>query len=231
MSGKPVCVVVGVGPGLGEAYARQFADAGWKVVVMSRTPNEALAREIDGLAIACDATDDDSVRAAMESAAAEAGPVHTLVWNVGSGVFGTIDDVGVDALELAWRTNVRGLFVATQAVLPGMRDAGEGNILVTSATAALRGKPFTTAFAAGKAGQKSLCESLARQLGPEGVHVAMIVVDGMVDLPKTRERMPEKPDEFFVSPAGTAAVALHLAQQPRNAWTFQLEVRPHVESW
>jgi len=216
---------------LGEAYARQFADEGWKVVVMSRKPNEALADELGGIAISCDATDDDSVKAAMRKAAADAGPIHTLIWNVGSGVFGTIDDVGVDALELAWRTNVRGLFVAAQTVLPDMREAGEGNIIVTSATAALRGKPFTTAFAAGKAGQKSLCESLARQLGPQGIHVAMIVVDGMVDLPSSRKRMPEKPDEFFVGPAETAAVALHLARQPRRAWTFQLEVRPHIENW
>ena len=233
MSEAKVCVVVGVGPGLGEAYARAFAGAGWRVAVMSRSAEklEGLAEELGGIAVACDATDDDSVRAAFARVADELGPVHTLVWNVGSGVWGDIDSIEVDGMELAWRTNCRGLFVAGQAVVGGMRGAGEGNILVTGATASLRGKPFTTAFAAGKAAQRSLCQSLARKLWPEGVHVALIIVDGMVDLPSTRERMPDKGDEVFVGPDETAAVALHLAQQPRRAWTFELEVRPHVENW
>lgn len=231
MSGGPVCVVVGVGPGLGEAYARQFAAEGWRVVVMSRKPNEALAQELGGLAVPCDATDDASIEAAFARVAAEMGPVHTLIWNVGSGIFGKLDEVGVDAMEMAWRTNVRGLFVAAKVVVGSMREAGEGNIIVTSATAALRGKPFTTAFAAGKAAQKSLCESLARTLWPEGIHVALIVIDGMVDLPRTRQNMPQRPDQDFVGPAETALTALHLARQPRRAWTFQLEVRPHVENW
>lgn len=231
MTPPPVCAVVGVGPGLGEAYCRQFAAAGWRVAVLSRKPDTALADELGGVAVSCDATSDDSVQAALHAVADQLGPVHTLIWNVGSATWGKIDEIDVQGLELAWRTNVRGLFVATQTVLPGMRAAGQGNLLITSATAALRGKPFTTAFAAGKAGQKSLAESLARTLGPEGIHVGLIVVDGLVDLEKTRARMPDRPDEAFVDPAAVAATALHLARQDRRAWTFQLEVRPHVESW
>ena len=94
-----------------------------------------------------------------------------------------------------------------------------------------RGKPFTTAFAAGKAAQRSLCQSLARQLGPEGIHVALIIIDGMVDLPASRQRFADRPDAAWVSPDGYADVLLFLAKQDRRAWTFELEVRPHVESW
>ena len=228
-----VCVVVGVGPGLGEAYARAFSTAGWKLAVMSRSADrlKGLADELGGIAVACDVTDDDSIQRAFAEVEQELGPVHTLIWNVGSGVWGDIDSVNVDGLELAWRTNTRGLFVATQSVLPKMRESGDGNIIVTGATASLRGKPFTTAFAAGKAAQRSLCQSLARTLWPEGIHVALIIIDGMVDLPRTRERMPDKPDEEFVGPAETAQIALHLARQPRRAWTFELEARPHLENW
>ncbi len=233
MTEKKVCAVVGVGPGLGEAYARAFAEAGWSVALLARSAGklEALAEELGGLAVPCDVTDDAAIGAAVDAIEAELGPIHTLVWNVGSGVFGDLDAIGVDAMELAWRTNARGLFVAAQRVVGGMREAGEGNILVTGATASLRGKPFTTAFAAGKAAQRSLCESLARQLWPEGVHVALIIVDGLVDLPSVRARMPDRDDASFVGPAETAQIALHLARQPRRAWSFQVEARPSVESW
>jgi len=231
MSDAPVCVVVGVGPGLGEALARRFAAAGWRVALMARTVSKvvALAEELGGIGVACDATDEDSIKAAFASVRAQLGEIDTLLWNVGSGVFGTIDNIGIDGMELAWRTNALGLFIAAKEVIPGMRAAGAGNIIVTGATASRRGKPFTTAFAAGKAAQRSLCQSLARQLGPEGIHVALMIIDGGVMPPP--ERRGDKPVEAFLSPPDVAQTALHLVQQPRSAWTFELEMRPHLESW
>ncbi|MFT5684223.1 MAG: NADP-dependent 3-hydroxy acid dehydrogenase YdfG [Myxococcota bacterium] len=231
MSDGPVCVVVGVGPGLGEALARTFAGEGWRVALMARSPEKvaALAAELGGIGVACDVTDNDAIVAALATVKEQLGSVDTLLWNVGSGVFGTLDTVGVDGMELAWRTNALGLFVAAKAVVPDMRAAGKGTILVTGATASRRGKPFTTAFAAGKAAQRSLCQSLARQLGPEGIHVALLIVDGAILPPP--ERRGDKPSEAFLAPADIALTALHLARQPRSAWTFELEVRPHLESW
>jgi len=225
MSDK-ICVVVGVGPMMGEALARAFGGAGYRLVLMARTPSKlaALAEELGAETIACDVTDDHSVIAAFAEVADRVGPVHTVLWNVGSGVFGTLDDVGVDGLELAWRTNVRGLFVAAQQVTPAMRDAGDGAILVTGATASRRGKPFTTAFAAGKAAQRSLCQSLARQLGPEGIHVALMILDAVV-APVGAE------EPKYLQPTDAAQTYLHVAQQPRSTWTFELELRPSVESW
>jgi len=231
MSEQPVCVVVGVGPGLGEALARAFAGSGWRVVLMARTASKlhALAEELGGVGVACDVMDNDAITAAFAAVRERLGPIHTLVWNVGSGVFGDLDKVGVDAMNLAWGTNALGLFVAAQAVVDDMRAAGEGNILVTGATASRRGKPFTTAFAAGKAAQRSLCQSLGRQLGPEGIHVALTIIDGMV-LPGP-ERRGDRPVASFIAPVDAARTVLYLAQQPRSAWTFELEVRPHVEAW
>jgi NAD(P)-dependent dehydrogenase (short-subunit alcohol dehydrogenase family) len=218
--------VVGYGPGIGGAEARCFAEAGYTVAALSRSGETDV-----GTGYACDVTDEDALRATFARIHEELGPVDTLLWNVGSGMWGDIDAIGTDALDLAYQTNTRGLFLATQAVLPAMREQGSGNIIITGATASLRGKPFTTAFAAGKAAQRSLAESLARKLWPEGIHVALLIIDGMVDLPNTRKRMPDAPDAQFVSPDGVADTALFLCRQDPRAWTFQLELRPSVEAW
>ncbi len=230
---RPLCVIVGVGPGLGEALSRAFAGAGWRVALIARSRDTIgpLAEELGGTGFVCDVTNVMALQGTLAEIREGQGPVHTLLWNVGSGVWGNLDEVDLDGMELAWRTNALGLFVAAQEVVGDMRVAGGGNLVVTGATASRRGKPFTTAFAAGKAAQRSLCQSMARQLWPEGIHVALVVFDGMLDLPQTRERMPDKPDEVFISPAAAAQTALHLCQQDRTAWTFELELRPHLESW
>ena len=223
----PVCVVVGVGPGMGEALARAFAGARWRVALMSRSEDKLrpLAQELGGVAISCDATREDNIRQAMDRVRAELGPVHTLIWNVGNATWGDLDKLDMGGMNLAWQTNASGLFVGAQAVVADMRAAESGNILVTGATASRRGKPFTTAFAAGKAAQRSLCQSLARQLWPEGIHVALVILDGMVNIPDREVPEPRR------EPAAAAVTYLHLAQQPRSAWTFELEVRPSAESW
>lgn len=223
MSNKPVCVVVGIGPGLGESLARRFHQDGFRVALLARTEakTSGLAKELDGLSLVCDVMDNESIQKTLAQVRETWGPINTLLWNVGPAVFGDLDQVDVEAMEIAWRTNALGLFVAVKAIVEDMRAAGEGNIIVTGATASRRGVPFTTAFAAGKAAQRSLCQSLARQLWPQGIHVSLIVVDGMV----------APGDETKISPDDVAITAANLCQQPRSAWTFELEVRPHVEKW
>jgi len=112
-----------------------------------------------------------------------------------------------------------------------MKAAGAGAIIFIGATASLRGGAQTAAFAPAKAAQRTLAESMARSLWPEGIHVALIVIDAVVDLPRTRERMPDKPDDFFIEPDDVAATAVWLAKQPRSAWTFETIVRPFGEKW
>lgn len=229
-----VCAVVGVGPGNGAALAQRFAADGYAVALLARSTKTTseLARELPGSrAFACDVSDPASVASAFAAIRSELGEVDVVAFNAGSGVFGTLDDVSATDFESAWRVNALGLFHVAKEVVPAMKAAKAGAIIVIGATASRRGVPRTTAFAPAKAAQRSLCEALARQLGPEGIHVALIVVDGVVDLPRTRERMKDEPDEFFVQPSGVADLASALVRQDRSAWTFEAEVRPFGEAW
>jgi len=112
-----------------------------------------------------------------------------------------------------------------------MMRVGNGNIIVTGNTSALRGKSSFACFAPTKAAQRILAESIARELGPKGVHVAYIVVDAVIDVPWTRERFKGKPEEFFIKPAAIAEEAWHLTRQDRSAWSFNVELRPYGETW
>jgi NAD(P)-dependent dehydrogenase (short-subunit alcohol dehydrogenase family) len=137
----------------------------------------------------------------------------------------------LEAFESAWRVNALGALAASQQVIPAMKAAGAGTIIFIGATASLRGGPQTAAFAPAKAAQRSLAESMARSLWPQKIHVALIVIDAVVDLPRTRKNMPDKPDDFFIQPDAIASTAVWLAKQPRSAWTFEAIVRPFGEKW
>jgi NAD(P)-dependent dehydrogenase (short-subunit alcohol dehydrogenase family) len=112
-----------------------------------------------------------------------------------------------------------------------MKERGRGNFILIGATASRRGGARAAAFASAKAAQRNLAESMARQLWPAGIHVAVVIIDGMVDLEKTREAMPDKPDDFFLKPADIAHTVFHLATQPKSAWSFEVEARPFGEKW
>lgn len=231
---KKVCAVIGVGPGNGAALARRFTADGYAIALMARSAKNtsALAEELaDARSFACDVGDAASVASAFAAVRAEMGEVDVVVFNAGSGVFGALDDVSAADFEASWRVNSLGLFLVAKEVTPAMRAAGEGAIIVIGATASRRGTARTTAFAPAKAVQRSLCEALARQLGPDGVHVALIILDGVVDLPRTREVMKDKSDDFFIKPSGVADLASMLVRQDKSAWTFEAEARPFGETW
>jgi NAD(P)-dependent dehydrogenase (short-subunit alcohol dehydrogenase family) len=231
---KPVCAVVGIGPGNGAALARRFAREGYAVALLarSRDTSQALATELgDARAYACDVADQASVKAAFGAIRADLGEVEVVAYNAGSGTWGTIDDITPEAFEASWRVNALGLFLVAQEVIPAMKAKGAGSIVVIGATASRRGMPRTTAFAPAKAAQRSLAEAMARHLWPLGIHVSLIILDGVVDLERTRKAMPDKPDDFFVSPDGVAETAWWLTQQPRSAWSFEVEARPFGEKW
>lgn len=231
---EPVCAVVGVGPGNGAAFARKFAGAGYRIALLGRTKStlDAVAKSVPGAGrYRCDVTDTAQVRENLAAVKADMGPVAVLLYNAGFGAFGTIDDITEDAFEAAWRTNALGLLAATKAVAGDMRTAGEGAIIVTGATASLRGGAGFAAFASAKAAQRSLAQSMARHLGSDGIHVALVIVDGVIDLPRTRKAMPDRPDERFLKPDAIADSVLALVRQDRSAWTFELDLRPHSENW
>ncbi len=161
----------------------------------------------------------------------ELGPVEVLIYNAGTGVWGDVEKVTPADFEEAWRVNTLGLFLTARRVIPAMTAAGRGSIIVVGATASLRGMAGTAAFASAKAAQRSLAQSLARYLWPKGVHVSLIVIDGVVGGPETRERFPDLPEDFFVKSTAVADIALSLVRQDRSAWSFEVEARPFGEKW
>jgi NAD(P)-dependent dehydrogenase (short-subunit alcohol dehydrogenase family) len=231
---KPVCVVVGVGPGNGAAFARRFSAEGYATALLSRSTEfagELAATLADSRAYACDVKDDSSIQRAFAAIRTDLGEVEVLIYNAGSGVWGSAEEISTAQLEEALRVNAVGLLACSQAAIPAMKARAKGAIVVIGATASRRGGAKTAAFAPAKAAQRSLSESLARHLGPLGIHVCLIIIDGVVDLPRTRQRMPDKPDGFFVKPEDVADSALWLTRQPRSAWAFEVEARPFGEAW
>lgn len=231
---RPICAILGVGPGNGCALANRFAAGGYDVALLSRSREklEHYARQTGAAGIfPCDARDAGSVTAALAGLAERHGPVDVLCYNAGGGGWSNPEETTPDDMEEAFRVNVTGLLAAARAVIPGMIGKGGGAIMVSGATASLRGGATTTAFAAAKAAQRSLAQSLARHLGPKGIHVALFIIDGVIDLARTRKMLPDKPDTFFLKPAEIADSVFHVARQPKSAWTFELDLRPFVEKW
>lgn len=179
----------------------------------------------------CDLADPGSVNNVFSAILETIGVPEVVIYNAGSGVFGTALETSYEDFEAAWRVNAAGLFSVARAVVPAMVEQGGGSLLVTGATASLRGGAKFAAFSAAKAAQRNLTQSLARLLGEKGIHVALVIIDGVVDLPRTRKRFPDKPDSFFLKPEAIAETYYHLSQQDKSAWSFEVDVRPHGETW
>lgn len=227
---KPLALVTGVGPGTGAAIARRFAQGGYRVAMLARDASRLarLEQEILGsVAVPCDVTDS----AALEKAVAQVGDPKVVVHNAVGGAFGTFDKVEANTLRANFETNTMALFNLARLTTAAMIKAGEGALIVTGNTSAQRGKAAFAGFAPTKAAQRILSESLARDLGPKGVHVAYLIIDAVIDVPWARERLKDKPDDFFISPSSIAAEVFHLAHQPKDAWSFLAELRPFHEPW
>lgn len=231
---KPVCAVIGIGPGNGTSLARRFAAGGYAIAMLSRSTelSSELANELDGArAFACDASLPKSIASAFEEVRSEMGDPEVVVYNAGSGVFGNVEQVDLLAFETAWQVNARGLFCVAREVVPAMKAAGKGTILVVGATASLRGGANFAAFAAAKGAQRNLAQAMARHLAPSGIHVGLLIIDGMVDLPRSRQMLPDAPDAKFMKPDSIADTAFMIHAQDPSAWTFELDLRPSIEKW
>ena len=231
---QPVCVVVGVGPGNGAAFVRRFAEEGYKVGMIARTPGvmDELAAELPvAKPYLCDVGNAEALEKAFAQIAADLGPIDALIYNAGKGVWGTAEEVSLENFEASWRTNTLGVFVAAKCVIPAMKQRGAGQIILIGATASLRGGANTASFASAKAAQRSLAQSLARALWPSGIHVSLVIVDGIVDEPLMRAKLADRPDDFFVKPEDIADTLIQLTWQRRSAWSFEVEARPFGEKW
>jgi short-subunit dehydrogenase len=230
-----VALVTGVGPGTGAAIARRFARGGYSVAMLARDSRrlEALELEIEGArGYACDVTDRAHLEAVIERVRTDLGAPKVLVHNAVLGAFGTFLEIEPEVLNRNFQVNTMALLYLARQLAPAMVEAGEGAIIVTGNTSALRGKPKFAGFAPTKAAQRILAEAIARELGPRGVHVAYLVIDAVIDVEWTRA-MLSKPsgDPFFAQPAAIAEEVWHVAHQDRSAWSFDVEVRPFAESW
>ena len=231
---KPVCVIVGVGSGNGASFARKFAGEGYRVAMLSRNIKylQKLAGEIpDSQAYQYDVTEIESAAKVFNRIKSEMGAISVLVYNAGAGAFKNIEDANVESFQRAWEVNTRGLFVAAKQVIPQMRQLGGGSIVIIGATASIKGGANFTPFASAKAAQRSLAQSMARYLDPEKMHVSYIIVDGVIDLDRTRKAMPDKSDDYFINPDDLAESVWFLTQQKPSAWTFELDLRPFAEKW
>jgi NADP-dependent 3-hydroxy acid dehydrogenase YdfG len=231
---KPVCVIVGVGEGNGAAFARKFASQGYRVAMLARNIDylQKLAQEIpDSQAYQYDVTEIEQVAEIFNRIESEMGTISVLVYNAGAGAFANLDDANVESFQRAWAVNARGLFVVAKQVIPQMRKLQGGNIVIIGATASIKGGANFTPFASAKAAQRSLAQSMARYLDPEKIHVSYIILDGVINLERTRKAMPDRSDNYFMNPDDIAESVFFLTQQPPSAWTFELDLRPYSEKW
>jgi len=226
--------VTGVGPGTGAAIARRFAQGGYSVAMLARNRDRIarLERDIpDSRAYPCDVTDEAQLDATISAIRKDLGEPKVLVHNAVGGAFGNFMEIKPEVLNQNFQVNTMALLHLARRLAPAMVAAGEGAIIASGNTSALRGKAGFAGFAPTKAAQRILAESMARDLGPKGVHVAYVLIDAVIDLEWTRKRWPDAPNDFFIKPAAIADEVWHVAHQDRSAWSFNVEIRPFRETW
>jgi NAD(P)-dependent dehydrogenase (short-subunit alcohol dehydrogenase family) len=237
-----VALVAGVGDGLGGAVARRFARGGYQTVLVARSADRLarIAADIEagggrGIAYVADLREESAVGKLFDDVEAEIGPIGVAVSNTGANYRASILDTPADMFEKVWRLGCYAGFLVGREAARHMAPRGHGTIIFTGATASTRGSSQFAAFAAAKGALRQVAQSMARELGPRGIHVASVIVDGMIDSQRVRERFPERvaqlPEDGMLKPADIAEVYWQLAQQPRSAWTFETDLRPWAEKF
>jgi len=234
---RRVAFLTGAGPGLGASLARRFAKE-YAVAINARNESfvESLAGEVrassgTALEVPGDIGDRDQVAGMFRSIRERLGPPDVLLYNAGSGAFGTVTEITPEQFEASWRVNAFGAFLCAAECTPDMISRGRGVMLFTGATAGVKAGARSVAFGPAKFAMRGLAQSLARDLGPKGIHVAWINVDGSIDIPGARGLKPSLQDGDFLKPDAVAETYWHLAHQDRSAWTMELEVRPFKEKF
>lgn len=241
---KEVALVIGAGDATGGAIARRFAREGYRTVVVRRARNlpqlEALAAAIrdqggEAHAFGIDARLEEEMVPFLEQVEREIGPLEVAVFNVGGNVRHGIVDTTAQVYRKVWEMAAFGGFLTGREAARHMLPRGKGTILFTGATASLRGGSGFAAFAGAKHALRALAQSMARELAPQGIHVAHAVIDGAIDTQFIRERFPDryalKERDGLVQPDHIAEAYWMLHCQPRTAWTFELDLRPWIETW
>lgn len=224
MSTREVAVVVGAGPGLGNALVGRFAEAGMRVAAVRRRGLAGKAHRDLVRGYSCDATVDEQVRKVFERVADELGPPSLVVFNVGIWDPGGILEISEELFEQAWRTGCFAGFLVGRAAAAPMLNLGSGTIIFSGATGSIRGGAGFAAFASPKFALRALAQSMARELGPKGIHVAHVVLDGMI-------AQEDSLSASQLRPAAIAETYYQLHRQDRSAWTHELDLRPSSEKF
>lgn len=231
-------VIAGVGPGLGAAIARKFANEGCSLALLSRSSpyiinlsNRLEEMGISVLPIPTDITDSAMVEASFDQIREEIGKPDILVNHAGNAAWGNLSELTPEAFENAWRVCTLGAFLCVKQVVPDMIEKGSGTILFSGATSAVRGRAGAIAFSSAKYAMRGLASSLAREVGPQGIHVAHIIIDGIINTPNLRERYQVTEGDPLLEPNAIADTYWALVQQERSAWSFEVDVRPHNEEF
>jgi NAD(P)-dependent dehydrogenase (short-subunit alcohol dehydrogenase family) len=243
---KPVCLVIGAGAGIGGNVARRFAEEGYHAVLCRRSDEDGLNRmvaeiqESGGSAsgFLLNAAEEGSIEERVAAVEADIGPIEVVVYNLGAQIGDrALKATSHKAFEMGWRLGTFGLFRVASAVFPLMEARGKGTLLVTSATAAMRGNGGQHSHSAAMGGRRMLCQTLNAEFAPKGIHVVHIVIDGAVDAPDTLGKMlgPERFQQLretrgmehdgLMLPAKIADTYVHLAQQHRSVWTHEIDLR------
>ena len=237
-----VALVIGAGDSTGGAIAKRFAKEGF-IACVTRRSADKLQPLVDSIraeggqafGYASDARKEEDVVALFAQVEAEHGPVEVLVFNIGANVPCSILDETARKYFKIWEMACFSGFLNAQAAARRMVERGRGTILFTGATAGLRGSANFAAFAGAKHALRALAQSMARELGPRNIHVAHVVVDGAIDTDFIRTQFPEryalKDQGGILNPDHIAENYWHLHNQPRDAWTFELDLRPYMERW
>ena len=247
---KPVCLILGAGAGIGGNVAMRFASEGYHAYLARRTDQQGLQRLIADIQASGGSADGSLINVAEEGSIEtlvthiedNIGPIEVAVFNIGAQIGDrSLGNTSLKAFEMGWRLATFGLFRLASVLFPCMEERGKGTLLVTGATAAVRGNAGQHSHASAMAGRRMLCQSLNAQFSIKGIHVAHILIDGAVDAPDTLGKMlgPEKfqqlrqdkglENDGLILPAQVADTYFHLAQQHRSAWTHELDVRAYSD--
>ena len=242
MDNKKVVLVVGAGDATGGAIAKRFAQEGF-VACVTRRSADKLAPLVESIrtqggeahGFVCDARKEDDVIALIEQIESQIGPIEAFVFNIGANVPCSILEETARKYFKIWEMACFSGFLNAREVAKRMVERHRGTILFTGATAGLRGASGFAAFAGAKHGIRALAQSMARELGPLNIHVAHVVVDGAIDTDFIRDNFPEKyatrDEDGILNPEHIAENYWYLHTQPRDAWTFELDLRPWNERW